>query len=231
MVNKGKQVLRHYTLHNHYPKILPAKKYVPDWYKEAIKYSEKSIKRLPQDLGFKSCQVFSDTFTTGYMMVTPVDIAVEQTEMGPSVSWSSSVETYVGLREHLEENKTLPTPSGCHSNHFVWLIKSGFKLPKGYSALLCAPLNRHDIPFVTLSGILDGDFTLHPGNIPVFFKEGFEGVIPAGTPFLQVIPFKQDSWTSKYDPALLDEVSFNSFNSLNVRSWYKRFKWNKKYYE
>jgi hypothetical protein len=231
MFKKNKRVLKHYSLHEAYPKMSPAKSHVPDWYKKAHRHVDKKITSLPQKLGFKSCQVFSDTLTLGYMLLTPVDLAVEQTPAGPSVSWSSSTETYVGLREHSEENSTLPIPLGCHPNHFVWRTVAGFKLPKGYSALMCHPLNRPDIPFVTLSGVLDGEITMHGGNIPVFFKKDFEGLIPAGTPFLQVIPFKRERWTSKYDSTLIKETLLNGVYSANMLHWYKKFKWHKKYYE
>jgi hypothetical protein len=231
MFNKSKRVLKHYALHEGYPELLPAKSYVPEWYKKASRYSERNVTQLPAKIGFKSCQVFSDTFTTGYMLSTPVDLAVEQTPGGPSVSWQSGSEQYLILRENTEENKTLAVPLGCHANHFAWQIKTGFKVPKGYSALLTHPINRPDIPFVTLSGILDGEITLHPGNIPVFFKEGFEGVIPAGTPFMQVIPFKRESWKSEKDQSLLEEIKLNQFYSSNTHGWYKKVKWSKKYYE
>ena len=30
--------------------------------------------------------------------------------------------------------------------------------------------------------------------MPFFIREGFEGVIKAGTPFVQIIPFKREDW-------------------------------------
>jgi hypothetical protein len=104
-------------------------------------------------------------------------------------------------------------------------------LPKGYSCIIMHPLNRHDLPFLTLSGIVDADSMLHNGSIPFYIKEDFEGLIKAGTPILQVIPFKRESWKIVEKRGLFEKAAVNGKRSLNYTyGWYKKFSWNKKEY-
>jgi hypothetical protein len=76
-----------------------------------------------------------------------------------------------------------------------WAIKT----PPGYSCLITQPFHR-DLPFTILPGIVDTDTYPVPINFPcVLSNIEFEGLIPAGTPLAQIIPFKRDSWISEYD--------------------------------
>ena len=230
---KTKLVLEHYSSNEAYPKVSPAKKFIPEWYKKIPTYNPGTkvpIVRLPANRGVKSCIAFLDAFTTGYMLSTPVDIAVEQTEKGPSISWGSTNVAMLELRPPFP-TVIVPTPRGCHPNQFAWRLQTGIKIPKGYSAIIGHPLNRHDLPFVTLSGIVDGEFVMHLGNLPVYFDLNFEGLIPAGTPFAQVVLFKREDWTSKYSPELVQQSLINETLSTSVDSWYKKNLWKKKHYD
>jgi hypothetical protein len=41
-------------------------------------------------------------------------------------------------------------------------------------------------------------------HFPFLLKKGFEGIIPAGTPLAQIIPFKRDNWVSEQEKFDLD---------------------------
>jgi hypothetical protein len=56
------------------------------------------------------------------------------------------------------------------------------------------PMNRFDLPFLNTTGIVDSDKVHLLGSFPFFIVEGWEGTIPAGTPYLQILPFKRDNW-------------------------------------
>jgi len=228
-----KNILKHAPLNDNFPNVIPAKRVTPDWYKDATKLSDgnKEIKNLPAKLGFKYCSPFGDSLLSGYVIPLAVDIAVEQTEGGPSISWSDSDNKYLDLRP-TESNPTLPTPNGYAPLHFTWLTQHMIKIPKGYSALITHPLNRFDLPFITLSGIIDGEFVLHNGNIPVYFNTKFEGIIKSGTPIIQVIPFKRESWSSEIDKEILmDGFNNGKKSKMSAFGWYKQSHWHKKNYE
>jgi hypothetical protein len=72
--------------------------------------------------------------------------------------------------------------------------------------------------------------------MPFFLREGFTGVIPAGTPFVQILPFKRENWTSEViieDPYKLDDK--NMKNSMKYRvpdgGVYKNKDWEPRKYE
>jgi hypothetical protein len=44
------------------------------------------------------------------------------------------------------------------------------------------------------TGIVDSDKVHLLGSFPFFIADGWEGTIPAGTPYLQVLPFKRENW-------------------------------------
>jgi hypothetical protein len=86
-----------------------------------------------------------------------------------------------------------------------WLSSAPFKwnnywritTPAGYSCLFRQPSWRFDLPFYTASGIVDTDRHPVAVNFPFFFLNGWHGIIEAGTPIVQVIPFKRDDWESE----------------------------------
>jgi hypothetical protein len=61
----------------------------------------------------------------------------------------------------------------------------------------------------------------------------FEGMIPAGTPFLQVIPFKRESWTSSLGGDKERKKFTSDMGKFNRVFFdrYKKFWWSKKEYK
>lgn len=230
---KKNKILRYFNNDESYPKLTPSKNHIPEWYKDAkdISKSLKNIKILPLSLSFKACSPFLDALSSGYNICLPVDIAVMQTEGGPSITWSESNVQYISLRE-ITQNLNIPTPHGFSKNHFAWLTQISIKIPKGYSVLYTHPLNRYDLPFLTLSGVIDGEFVLPPGNVPVFFSNTFEGLIPAGTPIAQLILFKTENWKSKEDKTIYNNsITNQKLTSSTAFGWYKKNIWKRKSYE
>ena len=80
--------------------------------------------------------------------------------------------------------------------------------------------------------IIDGFYDLPPGNIPVFFKNNFEGIIEKGTPIAQILPFKTENWLSQTDKEILEKSQINDmFAATKIFGWYKKNIWKKKSYE
>jgi hypothetical protein len=116
---------------------------------------------------------------------------------------------------------------------FVWHTGVANTIPVGYSAIITHPLNRHDLPFTTLTGIVDGGIVLSGlGNIPFYIKKNFEGIIPAGTPIMQIIPFRQENWSSKIKKGLFEKGMLNNKESSSfIYGWYKKTFWTRKKYD
>ena len=230
---KRKNILKHSSYTDAYPNIVPARNIIPDWYKKNQRFESGAIpKNAGEKAGFKLCKPFGESLMSGYILPLPMDIIVEQTEGGPSISWRNDGSPAVSLRDDKDINGRLPAPSGYSDLHFVWHTQNAIKLPSGYSALFTHPLNRYDLPFITLSGIVDGHFVMPRGQVPVFFNKTFEGLIPAGTPIMQIILFKTENWLSKVDKNILTQADTNSSKSVNkIFGWYQENAWKKKTYQ
>jgi hypothetical protein len=209
----------------------PGKNHVPDWYRK-IPTTNLNPKRLPSIKTAKSCVPFLDSFLTGYIATTPIDIAVEVDKLTgiPLLSWGNQDMTVMEERSH-EAIPTLPIPEGFHNNHFIWRTHMCVQTPKGYSLLVGHPLNRLDLPFFTLSGVVDADGVLTDGNLPFLLRKGFEGLIPAGTPFAQLIPIKREEWKLQKDEGLVQVSSDNGKMAASRMGYYKAKFWQKKKYE
>jgi len=208
------------------------KSLVPEWYKKIpplVNGSSKNI--LPLKHTVKACTPFLDATIFGYSLVTLTDIAVEQRLEGPFISWPIPHGTDLKIivtREPGAISKEL-IPNGFSDIEFVWLTNAAIKVPKGYGMLFTHPLNREDLPFRTLSAFVDGGFPMQHGKIPFFIRNNFEGIIPKGTPFVQILPFKVDKWTSKLSTTLVEEsAETEKIAFLYSQPRYKSLFWNKK---
>lgn len=215
----------------------PASLYIPEWYAKSERYLDGDKKpALRSDFssnsGLKTCVPFLDCFMTGYVMETWVDIQVKKiSEDNVIISWAHGPDPVLEREKQL--GALIPRPAGHHDNHFAWRTQWGVKIQRGYSILMTHPLNRFDLPFTTLSGIVDADQFSNNGNLPFFIKKDFEGLIPAGTPFAQIIPIKREGWKSE-EPSKEDikEATQNAYDTKRVISgFYKNFKWIKKDYK
>jgi hypothetical protein len=213
-----------------------AKNYVPDWYKKSdlwvggrdISYSNEGYPYK----ALKHCVPFLDSLTTGYILELWQDIRVQKDHNNNIViNWFDTTFPPLEKRDS-NVSPLVPAPKGCSPDQFVWHIPFGIETPPGYSVFYTHPLNRNDLPFVTMSAVIDTDSSMIPGgNVPVFFDKDFEGIIPVGTPIAQVIPFKREEWDSE---VINDENNYKSkvFNiSKHTSGAYRRFMWSKKRFD
>jgi hypothetical protein len=178
-------------------------KTIPSWYKEAdlfaINPETKKPWINPQDGGkiptWKSCPAIFDAMSTGYVLKTPCDIEFYYSNSRIMVKiLDKKNQDFVNVREPLNQ---FVVPMGYDENHFAWWIDWGASVPKGYSVLYTHPMNRFDLPFISTSGIIDNDKVDLLGTMPFFLFKGWTGILPAGTPYSQIIPFKRENWQSK----------------------------------
>jgi hypothetical protein len=186
----------------------PADKHIPDWYKKLESYigGERKPSGQGQTTGtVKRCMPVFDAVTSGYIITTYVDIFISQKEMfdtatgdgtGKTIPWYEwpsfnplgfhpidQAPNHPDRKELLEE-----------AQYPKWINPWAIKTPPGYSVLFVQPFHRES-PFTILPGIVDTDTYTAPVNFPFILNDWkFEGIIPAGTPMVQVIPFKRDSW-------------------------------------
>jgi len=82
------------------------------------------------------------------------------------------------------------------------------ELPEGWSMLFCHPFNREDLPFRTLTGLVDCDRWRNGFvHFPALWTDPlFSGTLPAGTPVAQALPVRREALKLEFaemDPAEL----------------------------
>lgn len=207
---------------------VPTKSHVPEWYRLGEHEFTDSDGNVQH--GMKTCAPFLDGMLAGYSLLTPFDIFVGRNEDGShNVRWNGPEEWsgFIGERDK-GLGATIPRPAGHSPNGLVWSSKWGWKTPKGWSTLVTHPLNRFDLPFTTLSGIIDSDKMMVNGNLPFFLKSDFVGVIPAGTPYAQILPIKRRFWKKVADFGLISSL-IQQGNAVKDKP-YKKYLWQKKSY-
>ena len=215
----------------------PAVKHLPKWYRGLAKFdrSNDDITLDPQNnlgsdgaqVSTKMCIPFFDATTAGYMYVLEDDLYVNLDKNGkPSLSWSSDL-LLVDTRPIID----IVVPDNCHPVHYGWRMNWYYETPPGYSVLITHPMNRYDLPFYVQSGIVESDIWGLPVFIAFFLKRNFHGVIPKGTPIMQIIPFKRDDWELEVINSD-EELDKHQLMAENRRSmlygYYKKTAWRKK---
>ena len=211
------------------PRPKPARDYTPEWYKNlpAFENNQMVIDQSGNvNKTEKLCVPFSDTFNFGYIQETWCDINI-------SVQNGNLIYNCSGKPKMMEFRNVDYRSyggNGFYDVEFAWHVQWAPKVPKGYSVLYTHPLNRYDLPFYSFSGVVDSDryFYEAAGNSPFLLKEGFEGIIPAGTPMFQIIPFKRDDWKSS--SSSFDESSPIRASYIGKHFWgtYRKEFWTKK---
>lgn len=210
---------------------IACKKMVPDWYKNGeMFYEGKEGKQHP---GLKTCKPFIDAMISGYFLLTPFDIQISEDESGNlKIGWDGPQEWSGFIAERPKSlGATIPVPAGHRNNHLVWSSMWGWKTPRKWSSILTHPFNRSDLPFRTMTGLIDSDKFIGSGNIPFHIRNDFTGIIPKGTPYAQIIPVKRKSWKSFADYGLKSSSDLRSLNLRKPGQEYKNIDWVKKEYE
>lgn len=191
----------------------PAKEFYPDY-----------LKKMPSTFGTFSdltavrCVPFTDSFTSGYIQELACDVEVTYDGKNGefdlvSYRWPKGFQYRpVASRSEVDGDPNLfPKFPGFYHADFHWETVWEPRTPPGFSTMFHHPSNRFDLPFHTMTGIIDTDVWTVPGPLPFLIKEGFEGVIPAGTPIYQMTPIKRQDWVSEsveYDEKFVETADY-----------------------
>lgn len=209
----------------------PAKLFLPQWYKDVPLHHTKDPNFTVgnNNSTFKQCMPFLDSWSFGYIMTTPCDIMVEKNFDGSNVAiYSNDYFNITGTRG-VPNKHSMPIPQDYYQNEFTWQTHWEAQTPDGYSSFYTHPINRPELPFYTISGVMDTDKWFITGNHPFIVKKGFEGVIPMGTPMMSIVPFKRDNWKS--GKRFIDKMEHDILQSKVRRhssSGYRKEFWTRK---
>lgn len=185
------------------PPPIAAVRGLPDWFKAM---PQKAISSVSRDAQFtvKKCPPFIDAMTYGFLMPLVADLRVEN----GAFAWDREVPggaltSYPRSPIDFHDASQVAGTPFFEDDRFVlkfnnfWTIE----LPPGYSLLVTHPFNRADLPFVTLTGLIDAD--LYRDNFihfPAHWRDAnFNGVLPKGTPVAQCVPIKRETFEPVFE--------------------------------
>lgn len=139
----------------------------------------------PDDITVKHCMPFLDALTLGVIIPLQADITVADGEF--TWDWPHD-DSPLGFHYPTQAPGVpfVDPDEVVIKAHNYWSIHT----EPGYATLFTHPLNRHDLPFRTLSGLVDTDvYDALPVHFPMMWIDrDFRGTLPAGTPVAQCIP-------------------------------------------
>jgi hypothetical protein len=198
------------------PTPFPSSKHIPDWFKA-----------LPPRLGdqgfqtstIKRCMPFLDSMLMGYIIPLAADVQITSNDNCSGITYKSNFYRPM-IENHIKEQVTSekspnpldPKPPIKFMNYWM------FKTPPGYSLLFLPPLNRPDPRFTCFSGTVDYPYYEQEYvNFPFTFNQpNFAGIIPAGTPLVQVIPIKKDDLLPKHRSRSFTENEIKSTHLMRT---------------
>ncbi len=210
-----------------------AKDLQPDWWKkQKIRVDQRG--RTTQTI--RSCPSMQDWLTMGYYIVATQDIPVRNgvkweypdggerftTEQNsPQFSQSHPSSQLADVVEYLGEDGPVKDAFKISS---YWNMKT----PEGYSVLFLDPFMFQNKYFACWQGVIDTDgFNVNLDNAQIIFypRVNHSFTIPAGTPLVQIFPFKRDEWHSTFFLASGKEwFDNNAINDKSMQKWQREMK-------
>jgi hypothetical protein len=182
------------------PPPAPAAQALPGWLRTMPAQAFSGVVGDEDDT-VKRCPPFIDAMTYGFLIPLICDVRVEDGEFtwdndlppGGAVSFARSP---IGFHDASQVTGTpfFEADRFLIKFHNLWTIQA----PAGYSLLFTHPANRFDLPFTTLTGMVDCD-RFHDAwiNFPAHWHDvDFNGVLPRGTPVAQCFPVKRETWVA-----------------------------------
>ena len=196
------------------PEPAPAQQALPDWLRTmpsevvAASLGGEAVRTL------KHCPPIIDALSTGVIIPLATDLHVANGEVAwdwdpPILEDALISRAPVGL--HVPEQAS-GAPFRLVNNAVLkfmnfWTLEA----PDGWSLLFTHPLNREDLPFRTLSGVVDGDlFRDGYVHFPALWTDpSFEGTLPKGTPVAQVMAFPRTGQKLEVREMTEDDIARN----------------------
>lgn len=193
------------------PQPVPAVLGLPDWFKSL------PLKAFNPSMGaegftVKKCPPFIDAMTYGFLIPLAVNLEVRDGQF----SWNFDLpEGLIGEYSHSpidfhDPSQAAGTPFFDDDRFIIkfnnfWTVEA----PPGYSLLFTHPVNRSDLPFTTITGLVDSDrFHYSPVHFPARWHDpDFNGVLPKGTPVAQCLPVKREIWNASFEELTAEGVT------------------------
>jgi hypothetical protein len=185
------------------PEPTPSSRLIPDWYRKqpGLVDTGNEVNNGGGGATVKKCMPVFDALTAGYIITAPCDIYLDATDP-EKLSYSVPIklkqfQSDMFATHAFEQYDYYPIDKSIYHKQLFrifpfWSVGT----PKGYSAFYLQPMHR-ELETQAIPAIVDTDSYVSEGHASFLVKKGFKGVIKQGTPLVQVIPFKRESWIKK----------------------------------
>jgi hypothetical protein len=181
------------------PEPVPARATLPGW----LRAMPPEVEAAALGAGvrtLKHCPPFLDAMGAGFLVLLPC--AVEVGDDGFAWDWQlprvASLEGYprAPLSFHLPEQAT-GAPFAPEGGELILKFMNFWTIATepGWALLVGHPLNRPELPFQTLAGLVDTDSYGHGlVHFPALWRDAaFRGVLAKGTPVAQCLPVRREA--------------------------------------
>jgi hypothetical protein len=183
------------------PPPVPASVGLPDWLKAMPPQAFNALGQQETPT-VKRCPPFIDAMTSGFLIPLICDLKVENGEFTwendlPPGGEVTFVRSPVGFHDASQVTGTPLFEADRFLMKFnnLWTIEA----PDGYALFFTHPVNRFDLPFTTVTGLVDCD-RYHDNwiHFPAHWHDAnFSGVLPRGTPIAQCLRVKREKWVAR----------------------------------
>jgi hypothetical protein len=208
---------------------MPASSGLPGWLKAMPSQAFNAINGREENT-VKRCPPFVDAMTSGFLIPLICDLKFEDGQIIwdndlPPGGGVSFVRSPIGFHDasQLTGTPLFESDRFLIKFHNLWTIEA----PDGYAVLFTHPFNRFDLPFTTLTGMVDCD-RYHDNwiHFPARWHDvNFTGLLPKGTPIAQCLPVKRENWVGRTAPFTPEETqrAHDLTNAINREpSLYRR---------
>jgi len=206
----------------HLPHPLPAARCVPEW----VRQMPTQVQSSQQTPTVKNCMPFLEAMTFGYVIPLPTDMTFTMDAGNLRVDIAGLDAPLVDV--HSGDQLAGAPYSGTPVVKFrtPWLIRT----PPGYSTLVLPPLNRFEMPFLPLAGVVETDTYYRQIAFPTLctMTPGQQVKLTKGMPLVQVVPVPREAWSSQVGPSEVDANKVQDDQWDANRHMYRESYWEKK---
>jgi hypothetical protein len=192
------------------PKPFAAKQGLPDWLKQMpmtafSDFHGRDVRTV------KQCPPFVDAMTAGFLIPLPCDVHCNRGRFewawdlpDPSVPEQTRAPLNFHVAAQIAGSPLADGHRPAIKFNSFWTIE----LEPGWSLLATHPINRFDLPFRTLTGLVDCD-RFH--DIGIFFPAlwtdpDYVGVLPRGLPVVQCVPVQRAALDLSFETMDAEEL-------------------------
>jgi hypothetical protein len=183
----------------------PARAVLPDWLKTMPANAFSDVHG--QDVRtVKQCPPFVDAMSHGFVIPLPCDVTVRRGRL----AWAWRDLPVLSVEAHPRSPISFHVPAQVSGTPWhredravvkfnsFWTVE----LEPGCSLFATHPVNRDDLPFRLLTGLVDADRFSDVGILfpAVWTDPDFEGVLPRGTPIAQCFPVRREGLDLRFEP-------------------------------